>query len=270
MKKIAICGFADSWQQAPFDDQEVIIYGLNELHKYIPRWNEWIEIHDRTTLGLSKRAADPGEEIKRHKNWMAAQVPEQGVIWMQEDIAKEYPAAQPFPLQDIQRKLGNKFLNGQPWTYFTSSVAYMIAHCITRGRDDQLNVVDEDVACEWMGLYGVDLAGVEEYTVQRPCAELMCGIAMALGIKIEVAEGAGILHGSHMYGFQRHPKTLGIIDDHKLKSRKKKLEKTLTSLRGQVTLVKGALQETTNWETLTNGADKGMFKPPDGFLDDGD
>jgi hypothetical protein len=38
LRKVAIVGFADSYALAPFDDAGVEIWGINELHRYLPRW----------------------------------------------------------------------------------------------------------------------------------------------------------------------------------------------------------------------------------------
>jgi hypothetical protein len=54
-KKVALVGFADSWKLAPFDDPTVDVWGLNELYKYVPRWDRWFELHDAETLGVTNR-----------------------------------------------------------------------------------------------------------------------------------------------------------------------------------------------------------------------
>src|SRR5688572_6345123 len=70
IKKIALIGFAESWKTAPFDDPTVHVMGLNELHKYLPRWDYWLEIHDGETLGVTKRDLSEGEQ-KRHLDWLS-------------------------------------------------------------------------------------------------------------------------------------------------------------------------------------------------------
>jgi hypothetical protein len=268
VRRIAIVGFADTWEQCPFDE-DILVYGVNELHKYLPRWDWWIEIHDRATLGLTKRGEDKAGEVDLHRRWLSAQRAGQDekVIWMRDDIAPDFPAAEPFPLKEIQKTLGDKFMHGEPWTYFTSSVAFMMAHAITHGRDADLQPLG-DRHFDSIELYGVDLAGEDEYVVQRPCVEVFIGIALGLGIKIRVAEGAGVLHGSHMYGFETHPAKEGAVNSAKVASRRRRLEKTLAELKNQAVIVKGALEETRNWQTILNGASRGMHVAPKGFLDE--
>jgi hypothetical protein len=68
-KKVAIVGFAESWKLAPFTDPLVEIWGLNELWKYVPRWDRWFELHDADTLGVTNRDLSEGE-VKRHLEWL--------------------------------------------------------------------------------------------------------------------------------------------------------------------------------------------------------
>src|SRR5688572_3270226 len=120
-KKVAICGFAPSWKLAPFDDPEVEIFGLNELWKYLPRWNRWWEVHDAETLGVTKRDLSEGEQ-KRHLEWLSTNHGEGKPIYMQPQFCDgRFPNAVPYPLEDRCRVFGR---------YFTSSIGYMLADAI--------------------------------------------------------------------------------------------------------------------------------------------
>lgn len=190
IKKVAICGFAETWKQAPFDDPTVEIWGLNELHKYVPRWDRWFELHDEATLGVTKRDLSEGEQ-KRHVEWLRSQ-PVGKPIYMQDHfcVSGQIPAATPLPLAELIAYVGHR--------YFTSTIGYMLAMALREGYD-------------WIGLYGVDLASDIEYPTQRPNTEWLIGIAQGLGKTVVIAPGSALLRSSHLYGFEKDPKDAGFL-----------------------------------------------------------
>ncbi len=221
MKKVALVGFADSWKLAPFDDPTVEIWGLNELHKYVPRWDRWFEQHDDATLGVTTRDLSEGEQ-KRHLEWLKAQ-PAGKPIYMQPQFCDgRFPAAVPYPLEAMVAQFGR---------YFTSTIGYMMALAITEGYD-------------WIGLYGIDLASDVEYPGQRPNTEYLIGYARGLGRIVDVTPTSALLRSSHLYGYEKGPSQSGLVPVmHKHKA--SLIEKRDQAIATMNTL-DGAIQECDN------------------------
>ena len=231
-KKVALIGFAESWKEAPFNDPTVEIWGLNELWKYVPRWDRWFELHDAETLGVTKRDLSEGE-VKRHLDWLAAQ-PAWKPIYMQPAFCDgRFPGAVPLPLDDLIDRFGR---------YFTSTIGYMVAMAIRDGYD-------------WIGLYGIDLASDVEYRHQRANAEYLVGIARGMGKTVVISPSSAICKGGHLYGFEK-PISAGpvltAVQNHQAGLRKKH-EETLATLN----TLDGALQECENFIKLHEYNERG-------------
>ena len=244
VKKIALVGFADSWKDAPFDDQTIDIFGLNELWKYVPRWDYWIEVHDDETLGVSKRDQMAEGEVKRHLEWLAKdhgtnRRGEKKPIFMQPQFCDgRFPNAVKFPIMELSEKWCP---DGKP--YFASSIGMMIAWAIDQQYD-------------WIGLYGIDLASDQEYGHQRPNAEYFVGLARGLGKTVEIAKSSAICKAGHVYGYEKPleaNKALPHIREHKAKLQKKH-EETLAVLN----TLDGAMQECDNQIKLHEYLERGV------------
>lgn len=221
-KKVALIGFADSWKQAPWSDESIEMWALNEFWKYAPRWNRWFELHDGDALGATVRDLSEGEQ-KRHLDWLAKAHGEGKPIYMQPQFCDgRFPNATPYPLETMIARFGR---------YFTSSIGYMLALAISEGYT-------------WIGMYGIDLASDVEYPYQRPNTEYLVGLARGMGITVVVAEGSALLKSSFLYGYEKeadeHP-ALKAIKVHGL-ALKKKHEETLAALN----TLDGAMQENDN------------------------
>lgn len=234
-KKVAICGFAASWKLAPFDQPDVEIWGLNELWKYVPRWNRWWEVHDADTLGVTKRDLSEGE-MKRHLEWLSTNHGPDKVIYMQPQFCDgRFPNAKPMALDRMVQAFGR---------YFTSSIGYMVAQAIL---DDY----------GWIGLYGIDLASDIEYQQQRANAEYLIGIARGQGRTVVTAETSAICKAGHLYGFEKplaaHNPMLDAVRSHKVGLDKKHAE-TVAVLQ----TLDGAIQECENFLKLYEYKERGV------------
>lgn len=203
-RKVAIVGFADSYAHAPFDDASVEIWGINELHRYLPRWDRWFELHSRESFEIKGN-----RDQEAHVNWLRAQPPvgdaKHKPIFMRE-IFPDIPAGVRLPLE----QLSEFFFGSRGWPpYWASSIGYMLGMAIMDGRDAQLRPVS-DQAVSWIGLYGIDLAASSEYADQRPNAEYFIGLAQGLGITIEIAPGSALLKNDHIYGFESREEREGV------------------------------------------------------------
>ncbi len=178
-RKVAVVGFAETWKEAPFKDESVDIWGLNELHKYVPRWDRWFELHDADTLGVSTRDLGEGE-VKRHLDWLASQPAEKPIYMQPQFCDGRFPGAKPLPLEALITRFGR---------YFTSTIGYMMGLAILEDYDE-------------IGLYGVDLASDIEYPAQRPNTEYLIGVARGLGKTVTVANGSALLKAGFLYGYE--------------------------------------------------------------------
>jgi hypothetical protein len=215
MRKVAIVGFADSYALAPFEDPGVEIWGINELHRYLPRWDRWFELHSREAFEIKGN-----RDQEAHVNWLRAQV---GVglaghrpIFMRELFA-DIPAGERLPLEWLSDRFFGRF-GDRP--YFTSSIGYMLAMAIAEGRDENFNPTgDGSDAVGSIGVFGIDLASDTEYGEQRPNAEYFIGLARGLGITVTIAEGSALLRADHLYGFESREEKEGCNGETFLRTR---------------------------------------------------
>jgi hypothetical protein len=237
-KKVAICGFAESYKLAPFDDPAVEIWALNELHKYVPRWDRWWEIHDSATLGVSKRDLGDGEQ-KRHLAWLSTNHGAGKPIYMQPQFCDgRFPNAVPMELDRLVEAFGR---------YFTSTIGYMIAQAIL---DDY----------GWIGLYGIDLASDIEYQQQRANAEYLIGFAKGQGRTVVTAPTSAILKAGHLYGFEKP-----LMQDNQIldavRAHKAGLEKKHHETLAVLNTLDGAIQESDNLIKLHEYKERGCHLP---------
>jgi hypothetical protein len=168
--KVAILGFTDHKDQAPFGDSEFEIWGINELYRYMnideKTFHRWFEIHDRATL-------DPDEKhIEALKKFP---VP----VYMQTHYDDIGPSVK-YPRTEVEQACDSD--------YFTSTPAWMLGLAIAEGFKE-------------IHVYGVDMAQDSEYKEQRPACEHLLGIAKGKGIKIYVPPTSDLLKSIGQYGF---------------------------------------------------------------------
>ncbi len=234
-KKVGILGFAETWKEAPFDDPDWEFWGLNELWKYVKRWDRWFEIHDGETLGITKRDLSEGEQ-KRHIEWLSRDHGARPIYMLPHHCeGGRFPNAVAYPLDAMVNTFGR---------YFTSTIGYMIALAIA-----------EDFTT--IGLFGIDLASDVEYPNQRPNAEYLIGIARGQGREVIVPDQAAILHAGFLYGYERPHKEAGgvlsAVEKHKA-TLVQKHEETLATLH----TIDGAIQESENFIKLLRYKDRGV------------
>lgn len=237
MRKVAILGFADTYAEAPFDDASVEIWGLNELHRYLPRWDRWFELHRRQNFEvLGDRAQD------QHVAWLKQQaaVGQRGhrPIFMRE-VFPDIPACVRYPLEMMTEKFFARFGEG---AYFTSSIGFMLAMAIAEGRDEEFRPIDE-TAVDWIGLYGIDLASSVEYQDQRPNAEYFIGLARGLGITVTIASKSALLKSDHVYGFENRDELEGVNGLTFLQQREREIEDQRNKVIGTLNTLDGMVDE---------------------------
>jgi hypothetical protein len=161
LRKIAVVGLAPSTRnQAPFEDSAWEKWGLAQDVESYPYLNRAFEIHP---LSFVKSLNRPYRSEERMREF---DIP----LYMQEAYP-EIPNAIAYPIEDVISVVGD---------YFNSSVAYMIGLAIL-----------EEVDC--IGIWGVDMAGDDEFGYQRPNAEYMIGVARGKGIDIVIPKESSLL-----------------------------------------------------------------------------
>ena len=206
-KKVAIMGFADSRDMAPFKDESWEIWGLNSLFEMIDMAHvtRWFEIHD-----IKLFSVDTNKEIgfgltRTGQPYLQALTQLNCPVYMVEKY-ETIPNSIRYPLEDMITEFDPK-LRRLEWSkpfshsadldwngYFTNTVSYMIALAIHDGYEE-------------IGIYGVDMATSQggignEYAAQRPSCEYYIGVAQGKGIKVTIPDEADLLKTRFIYGFE--------------------------------------------------------------------
>ncbi len=232
--KVAILGFVQHYKLAPFDDPSFEIWGLNELYQFIPRWDRWFEVHERTVYENDRNRTS--EHIAKLR---AMTTP----VYMQRHW-DDIPASVEYPLQAICKMFPNPCPEARP--YLTNSITYMILLAIAEGFQE-------------IHLYGIDMSHSSEYSVQRPSCEWAIGVAQGRGIKVYLPSESDLLKTIFLYGYEQD---LATAFDRKLKARLSELEGHISQLDTQIAQAmaardqyRGAHQDAqhihVNWKSLT-------------------
>lgn len=188
-KKIAIIGTTSSLVDAPYNDPEWEIWGLNGAYQAIPRWDRWFDMHGAAVL---KKYHEPayftflkagGDKVTLgHK-------------------MEELPEARLFPAPELVDKYGR---------YFTNTVSWLIAYAI-----EQLMAQEPSDQKPTIGIWGVNMAMDSEYSIQRPSCEYFLGVAEGKGIDVIVPESSEMLKCSFLYGVEPVPAYIRKMPDKK-------------------------------------------------------
>lgn len=246
--KIAIVGFAESYKLAPFNDPDVVIAGLNELYKYLPRWDVWFEIHDARQLGFTRREATD-QEIERHRNWLRAQPAGKPIFMHAEFLDGTIPGAVLFPLEHLVRRFFPGATQGPDgrWqgAYFTSTPALMLAWAIDQGYEE-------------IGIYGIDLASDIEYLNQRPCVEYLIGLARGMGRTVIMPPTSALLKAGHIYGFEQPLAETGAVTEKIVRERIRTLKAKRDEYMDLLHTHDGAIAEAQNMLKLMIYSERGV------------
>lgn len=158
--KVAIIGLSPTTHDlAPFDDPEWEKWGLPWDEGYWAQMDRLFEMHDLRLLKSehSKRKAGYFERLE--DCWVP--------LYLQESTP-ELPSARRYPFEQVAKVTG---------AYWNSSIAYAMAMAIYEGAEE-------------IGIYGVDMAGDDEYGYQKPNMEYLVGLARGRGIKVTIPEAS--------------------------------------------------------------------------------
>lgn len=253
--KVAMVGFANSRDLAPFDDPDVEIWGLNEgyFFPWMKRWDRWFQIHQewdfsrtnnsnhtnhslwlKNTPGTCLACGGKGAFIPLHSKDKAevpcpqckatgTYTPDRRTdfpIYMQ-DVYPEIPGSVKFPLAEVTKK----FMGGiDHRPYFRSTAAYMLTLAMYMGYTD-------------IGVYGFEMGMDTEYHYQRPNFEYLVGVAHGMGINVHFPDSCPLLKGA-LYGFEES--RVGIRQNFEI--RKMVLEQQIKSRMADMMRAEGATQ----------------------------
>lgn len=165
-RKVAIVGTAPSSRElAPYSDPSWEIWVI-KLYNAVPRWDRWYEIHD---LAAGKQ--------RWPKDYWGFLTTRHGKPIYTQEASPEIPDSVRFPREELIAKFGR---------YFTNSIAWMIGHALHEGVDT-------------IGLFGVDMAQDTEYRFQRPCCEYFIGMAIGMGVEVQIPPESDLLKSSKLY-----------------------------------------------------------------------
>jgi hypothetical protein len=183
-KTLAIVGMAPtSCSLAPFDDLDVDLWGLNEMHAFawFKRATAWFQMHSRDifTLPLAKR------KVAGHYDWLKTK--HSFPIYMLSTFG-DVPDSVEYPLlQMCEEFLDGITKGGEHFMYFTSTFAYEMALALHLGY-------------ERIEIYGFEMFGIDEYITQKPCAEFWIGLARGRGVEIYLPPRNQMLRAP-LYGY---------------------------------------------------------------------
>ncbi len=202
-KKLAIVGFAPTRDQAPFTDPSWEIWGLNDLHRTIPNYTRWFDIHTVENIETDV-VAGRTSNAARKTNIPESSLDHMGIsglaklacpVYMQ-DVNPNVPRSVRFPLEEMLRTYAARGLTGA--RYFTNSISFMIAYAVYEG-----------LVCghQWdeIHIYGVDMAVGDEYIAQRPSCEYWIGIAEGMGVKVYIPDASDLCKTTFLYAWEEKP-----------------------------------------------------------------
>lgn len=180
-RRVGIVGYADGFNNAPWDDETIELWGENRLYEYlepsqVDSFARWFEIHDREIL---EWRSPP------HMEWLGKNHP--FPIYMQSGH-RDLPNSTPYPITPIQLLVSHG-------SYLAGTFAYMIALAIHLG----FPVIE---------LWGVN--SMREQSEPREAgrnAEFWLGVAEGRGAEVVVHEPSDLLRTwwQGRYGFDGQP-----------------------------------------------------------------
>lgn len=194
-KNICIVGYTATRQaamQLPREGDDAFeVWGMNNLHLHMPTLaaDVWFDLHPTEAIVAVHPAGHPAAgqfKDPQHIAWLESggRMP----VFVQQP-RPEWPGAIRFPAQELLSRPEN-------CRYFTNTVAWQIGLAIAQ----LVGVPGARIA-----IVGVDMAQGTEYAKQRPSCEFYIGMALALGIDIEIPQASDLLKCAEAYGFESNP-----------------------------------------------------------------
>jgi hypothetical protein len=182
--KVCIFGFAWHWKEAPFKDESIEMWSLNEAYLFEPpRLDVLFELHDRLHVESAFRNTQHVEWLKKSK------IP----VYMFKEY-EDIPMSIAYPWEEIIGNYGD---------YLTNGISEML--CLA------MHMKYEEIY-----LYGVNMSLMQgfgaEYAAQKASCEFWLGWIRGAGIKLYIPRQSDLLKSPFIYGFQgseRWPQMMG-------------------------------------------------------------
>ncbi len=227
--RIAVVGFCnDSREWVPYEDQQLVVAGLNRGYIFQQRADAWFDMHGPAIYLNAQRR--PGN----HLGWLQ-QFP--GPVYSHRPI-EGVPNSVEYPLEAVAQTIaGNVYRvnakgvqkSAADEPYLTSSIAQEIALAIHEGYKE-------------IQLFGIDLNTDSEYAWQKPGVEYMLGVAAGRGIKVVLPDNCPLLKGA-IYGRGYLAPEGERMSMEQLENRAKALEKERAQVTQQLHEMVGAKRE---------------------------
>lgn len=195
-KTVALVGLSpSSCSLAPFEDDEVEIWCLNEAHDFpwLLRATRWFQLHPRESFMREVAVRN----VRGHYDWLKD---EHGFLIYMQFQHEDVPDSVEYPLLDMLDEFFGKTRKGdEKVKYFTSTFAYMVALAISEGF-------------ERIEVYGFEMTNEEEWSAQKSCAEFWLGVIIGRKLELLLPEDSRLLWGP-LYGYEgQGPKNLSVAD----------------------------------------------------------
>lgn len=197
--KVCIIGFAPSWDETPWNQEDMDYWGINELYMQAvnKRFDAWFEVHDIMN--------SPSKQQEKHQNFlMNCKIP-----LLTHKHWDKYPSSIKFPWEYLMNYFNQNFIfegNGKGFEDYSNQISWMTALAIALEYKE-------------IYIYGVDMAQESEYMYQRSSCQFFIGYAAGKGIKLKIPASCELLKGGAPYGFE---------SDNSNRHRKKKRIKSVT------------------------------------------
>jgi len=236
-KRIAIIGSApSSVRLAPYGSNEWAIWGCSPgVYGIAHRVDVWFEMH-RWEPSIPGEPNNPNNKPWFSPEYVAFIERFPGVVYLagaDAEIDNPVPSVKNgkrFPFEDYIAKYGRY--------HFTSSMAWMLAHAIEQLAPRA--AVGESVS---IGLWGVDMAALSEYNLQRPGCQHFIGLARSLGIEVMLPPESDLMQPPTLYGISeynpRHSKLLARMNE--LTGREAFLAGQIGQMNTELCHVRGAI-----------------------------
>jgi len=186
-KRIGIVGYTASRAEAPYDNPEWELWGMNNLHQFVDphKFARWYNLHPLDEIGKD------AQHVTWLQQWQGCPVwlldPHEG----DPDVPSladrtGWPQATALPTRHLRERFPD---------YYTNTVSWQLGHALYEAH------LSEDYVLAEIGLWGIDMAVNSEYSAQRPSVELFIGIAMGLGVEITLPKGSDLIRTVSAYGF---------------------------------------------------------------------
>lgn len=173
MRNIIILGSGPGWETCPFDKETWVVGKMIMLGKPIGRIDMLFSMDDFDHWLSIRRGGFTKEQY-------VARVVETNVPYYSSVRNDNIPTSREYPMKDVLAKL--------KVPYFSNTVCYMLAYAIFQ-------------RVQSISLYGIGQMGTHEYVAERAGVEFWLGMAMGMGIEVNIMTTSLLLQNNSGYPY---------------------------------------------------------------------